>query len=304
MFHRLKSYLAQRLRAAQILPDAGFDPAAVDAAAWAAEIAGTAPATTRYVIHFTPRSGSTWLTDIAEATGRLSKPGECFNPQFLPHMARRMNAANMEEYVQILLRRRNTRDVFGCEVTWHQIQRSFGGDAAFLHHFADAHAVWLLREDIVAQAVSLSKKRQTRIGHSVQAGSREHAEADRAFVYKPKEIREFIGHVLRAEQGSEALFARSRVAPLRMSYEHNMAMGPVAVLNALAHHIGADPITQPLPDPAHRKIGTGRNVEFAERFRAENQRYLDGVDAARAARLAAVDRALPDRLPAAYRPSA
>lgn len=40
-----------------------------------------------YVIHFTPRSGSSRLTEILAATKCLSAANEAFNPTFVPRMA-------------------------------------------------------------------------------------------------------------------------------------------------------------------------------------------------------------------------
>ena len=47
-----------------------------------------APAQTNYVIYFTPRSGSSWLTDVLQQTGQLGAAPEAFNPNFVPAIAR------------------------------------------------------------------------------------------------------------------------------------------------------------------------------------------------------------------------
>jgi LPS sulfotransferase NodH len=258
------------------------------------------PAQLRYVIWFTPRSGSSWLTDIARATDRLGNPGECFNPGFVPQMARKMHAADMDQYIQMLLRRRQTRGVFGCELTFYHLQRCFESTEAFMRYFDGAPAVWLLREDIVQQAVSLVKMQQTRIAHSVEADADARAAAERDFVYDAGQIEHFLDHVLRAEAGCEALFKAYGHAPLRLSYERNMAMGGHAVLNAIAHHIGLRPIPPQDIATGHVKLGTDRNAEFADRFRSENPDLIARVDAVRAPYLATLDTRLPDRLPPAY----
>lgn len=279
-----------------------FKPDQQDLAKYRREIARRAPASIRYVIWFTARSGSSWLTDIASQTGRLSQPGECFNPAFVPVMAARMNAADPDQYIEILIRRRNTQGVFGCQLTFHDLQATFGGAEPFMRHFRADPCFWLLREDIVLQAVSLAKKQQTRIAHSTQADAAARAAAERDFSYDAAQIKRFVTHLLRAETGTEEIFARYGLQPLRLSYERITAMGAETMVNVIAHHIGAPPIPAGQIASGHSKLGTDRNAEYAARFRAEHAAMMAQIDADRAPRLAAIDRDLPGSLPPEYRP--
>lgn len=278
-----------------------FDPDARDRMAYRRDMRRPA-ADTRYVIHFTPRSGSSWLADILTATGRLSQPGECFNPSFVPAIAQKMNAANMRQYVEMLLRWRNTHGVFGCQLTFYHMKVSFGGPAKFMRFFQEDPCLWLIREDIVLQAVSLAKKQQTRIGHTAHAGTEALEKAEAGFTYDAEQIGRFVRHVFEAEQGTEAVFARYGQTPLRLSYERMTAMGAEAAVNVVAHHVGAPPVRGAALETGHGKLGTDRNAEYADRFRTEHAEMMAGIDAARADRLAAVDRSLPESLPANYRP--
>lgn len=303
-FHKLKSLWRQRtepVRAAVAARAPLFDPEACDNAMYQRKLAKRPAARTRYVMHFTPRSGSSWLTDLAEQTGRLGKPGECFNPNFLPRMAARLDAANMDEFVEVMAHHWNRGDVFGCQLTHYHMRRCFGGPEAFMKYFADVPCFWLIREDIVLQAVSLMKMVQTKVKHSVLADADARAAADAAFVYDAERIAHYVTHIFEAEQGSEALFARYDLSPLRLSYEHDITMGADQMVNVIAHHIGVPPIPAGTVQSGHQRLGTDRNAEFADRFRAEKANMLARIDAARAQRLALIDRTLPDRLPAEYR---
>ena len=82
-----------------------FDPAH-DAVAFDAAMAALPAPDLRYIVHFTARSGSSWLTDIARQTGALGSPGEFFNPRFVPGIARSLGAPDMDRYVAALTRRR------------------------------------------------------------------------------------------------------------------------------------------------------------------------------------------------------
>lgn len=53
------------------------------------------------VIHFTPRSGSSWLGSRLERSGRLGTGFELFNPDFLPSIARSYGARSLEEYIEM-----------------------------------------------------------------------------------------------------------------------------------------------------------------------------------------------------------
>ena len=102
VLEHLRDRSGQPVRAAVAARAPLFDPEACDSALYQRKLAKRPAARTRFVMHFTPRSGSSWLTDLAEQTGRLGKPGECFNPNFLPRMAARLDAANMDEFVEVM----------------------------------------------------------------------------------------------------------------------------------------------------------------------------------------------------------
>lgn len=277
-----------------------FSPAAQDIEKFRRERARKEPARLKYLIWFTPRSGSSWLTDIAKETGRLSMPGEIFNPNFMPVMTRKMHAANMDQYIQILIRRRNTGGVFGGELTWYHLDRCFRDAEDFMRHFDGSPAIWLIREDIVLQAVSVVKMQQTEIAHSTEAPESARAEAEARFRYDARGIARFVRHIHRAETECEKIFAEYGIKPLRMSYEHNMKMGADNVLNAIAHHIGIKPIRRAPLESGHTQLRTERNLEFAEHFRADHADLLAEIAEERTKRLVAIDRRLPGRLPKAF----
>ncbi|WJS85375.1 Stf0 family sulfotransferase [Paracoccus sp. TOH] len=235
-----------------------------------------------YVIFFTPRSGSSWLTDICERSGRLSRPDECFNPQFMPRMTRALGARNMPEYVELLQRRRNTHGVYGCQITYHQLQAVFADEAAFLAHFPQAPVFWLIRKDIVAQAVSLAKMVATSVSHSALNSNDEITASDRSFDYDPAAIRHWLDHILMAERQTEAMLARHGIAPLRISYEGMTAMGEAGAVARIAQGIGVAPPGDASTGSAHRKIATAKNQDFAQRFHDDAAAYLAEIDDERA----------------------
>jgi hypothetical protein len=88
----------------------------VDEAAEAVAFATLKPAHQRYVILFTPRSGSSWLTQLLSSTQRLGLPEEYINPDFVFDVARFLNAKTSGQLLDALLRRRKTENgIFGIE---------------------------------------------------------------------------------------------------------------------------------------------------------------------------------------------
>jgi len=249
----------------------------VDREKFARDMARPLPDKT-YVMYFTPRSGSSWITDIAKQTKRLSIPGEAFNPSFLPEMTRAYNATTMDEYCAILMRRRNTEGVFGFQITHHQLAAVFRSEADFLARFPTPICFWLIRKDIVLQAVSLYKMLQLSVSHAPQITAEEIRAREAAFRYDGPAIRHWLDHILQAERATEALFARTGLQPLRMSYERNAEMKTNHIVNVMGQHIGIPTMKMPLLHSDHHKIGTPRNEDFADRFRADYRDYLRRVD--------------------------
>jgi len=269
-----------------------FDPATIDPEAFARTMQRPA-ATVRYVIYFTPRTGSSWLTDIAKRTRQLSTPGECFNPHFVPGIARKLNAGDMDGYVNALLRHRNTKGVFGCQLTHFQLSKVFETEERFLAYFGSAPCFWLIREDIVLQAVSLSKKQQSKIGHRTMADAEQLQAADRKFVYDAENVEHWLGHIRKAEIRTEAMFRQHRLMPLRLSYEIITGLSPLQAVNVIAAHIGVPPVDAAELSSDHEKIGTDKNAAFAARFRADHPRLMRKITSQREPMLAGLNRRPP-----------
>lgn len=241
----------------------------------------------RYVLFFTPRSGSSRLTSLAIETGVMSQPGEVFNPNFLPRIAAAMQSTGLEDYADMLARARNTQGVFGCEVTYGQMLQSFGSAGRLFKVVKPTSLIWLVREDIVAQAVSGMRMVQTKQGHLIgDAGDREAAE--KLFHYHPKRIMGILLRMRWMEWRTERMFAARRLKPLRLSYEQVIAMSEYEVMSLLAEYVGAQPVPQKI-ESSHRKIGGDKSREFAERFRAENADLMKRLDRVRAPMLAKLD---------------
>jgi len=236
------------------------------------------PARTNYVIYFTPRSGSSWLTDVLVQTKRMSLANEAFNPDFIPNIARSVNASNLDQYVNALKRKHNNHGVYGFQITWHQLNAIFRRHEKLIEYFGTSPAFWLIRRDIVAQAVSLAKMVTTKIAHVPQTTDADRAAAELAFAYDKSLIKHWLLHILAAEKGSEAFFYTHRINPLRLCYEDMMTTGPEQVARIMMAHVGAAWVPETTITSHHEKLATDQNKEYADRFRSDCAKFLSDVD--------------------------
>ncbi|MBU6426182.1 MAG: hypothetical protein KGQ69_07595, partial [Rhodospirillales bacterium] len=127
----------------------------VDKGAFIRELAATEPPSHKYVIMFTARSGSTWLTNVLSSTKLLGTPEEFINPDFVLGVARSLNAKEAAPFLELLkCRRKSPNGVFGIEARHVDIEL-LGEEAFFKTFGAETIFFNLWRENIIAQAISL-----------------------------------------------------------------------------------------------------------------------------------------------------
>ncbi|WP_167803331.1 Stf0 family sulfotransferase [Pseudoroseicyclus tamaricis] len=248
-------------------------------AAYHAQLAAKGMPVRRFALLFTPRSGSSRITDLATQTGGLGYPGELFNPRFTPKIARHYGARSREELVRLTLLDRQVDGIFSCKVTYAHLLETFGGPRRFFAEVAPDACIWLIREDILGQALSLARMRQTGYAHSteVKAG----AEAAAPITYDAAAIRHALRVLRHLERRTEAIFAARRLTPLRLSYEQTIAMPEAALLGRIAAHVGIPAPETTGIESRLQKLADDKSLSFAERFRAEHGRWLARLEAAR-----------------------
>lgn len=243
------------------------------------------PAPRMFGIFFTPRSGSSWLSDILARTGLLGQPMEWFNPALVPDQARAVNARDLEGYVRMLRRKRQAGGVFSFETTIYQMRRVFRAEARYLSHFpAEMPLFYLTRGDMVLQAVSLAKAVKTSVFHSPQASAEDVAAAETGFAYRARAIAHWLEHVFDQERRCETFFARHAITPQRLSYETITGAGAEQTARLFLRRLRPEAADRALPDLAspYVKIATAQNRDYAERFRRSHPRTVARIEAFRA----------------------
>lgn len=248
----------------------------------------------KYVIFFTPRSGSSRVESILRAEPALGLPGEYFSPYIMPRLARNVGATNFEMLVDLVQRGRRSASHFGFKITYRQILTAFGGEATFHRHFGDAVMFWLIRQDIVAQAVSSSRMVQTALRHLKAPDPDRVEEADSLFRYRPMELKERIRRLRWMEDRTEAYFARHGIEPIRANYEILSALSPREIASAFSEWLGATDPPDPDPSDKHARVSGSKSGEFVARFRADHADWLARVEKER--------RPILDALPAGGAP--
>jgi len=249
----------------------------VNEAAFANEMRTTTPADRCYVILFTPRSGSSWLTTVLSATRRLGYPEEYINPNFLPGVIKATNARTQQQLIQMLRRRRKTPNgVFGIEVRSTDI--TLFGEEEFFGEFDGSTIVFYLwRGNLIAQGISLYRAVTTRRYHSTEKATTTPPP------YGPEVaegIKQWVRHIAMIENQNFKILARRGLAARFLHYEDivrdknttiSLFLEPMRVTVE-----GAQP--QSNPEQELRKIGDIWNLSAEEQFRKEEQVYVHTME--------------------------
>lgn len=241
---------------------------------------------TTLVFHFTPRSGSSWLSSILESTGILGTGLELFNPDFMADIARAYGARSLAEYIQMARHVSGHSGVLSLEVTSHQLSAAFKNPSEFFRIYENCPSYFLIREDIVSQAVSLTKMVKTGVSHAPQINQDDLNSADETFEYSADEILSWLNHILEAERNSEKFFEDYGVQPLRISYERMFSKDVDQFLSDITEFAGLPQLPETVKAQSdHKMLATKINRDFAKRFTYEHEHYLNEVNAERRTRL-------------------
>lgn len=224
-----------------------------------------------YVICFTERSGSTMLCSILKATGVLGMPEEYLNPRgSIQLFLDKYPASNILQYFDALRRHQiSTNGVFGIKTCFidfeplinHQMISKLLNPVKF---------IYLMRKDIVLQAISAYVARCSGIWHLTEDGIiTDGQEIKSDCEYDEAAILSHVDRLIYERMQWERFFALYSIDPLRVAYEEVLEE-PEKLVRHIAKFLGEDiSIRVGLDMSATRKIGGGRNQEWAEQIRSK-----------------------------------
>jgi LPS sulfotransferase NodH len=165
----------------------------------------------RLILAAVPRCGSHFIGHTLASTGQLGFPLEYFKTSHWEAWGKRAGTADALGVLNSLYASRTSPSgVFSCKLQWDHVR--FVVDAGLSDLFQDATVVLILRQDILAQAISLAIARQTGSWISEQVPLR-------AAVYSRSEIESAIAAIIEREGKWRAFLASIDVVPKVVSYE-------------------------------------------------------------------------------------
>lgn len=242
---------------------------------------------TGYILCTSPRSGSTLLCTMLEATGIAGAPESLFYLPDLEDWRERLGVplvAGERNLLAALIaaalqQGRAGSDIFALRQQRHsfaflcaklavlypgeptdlaRLQRAFG-NVLFIH---------LTREDKVAQAVSYLKAEQTGLWHVAPDGSDFERTGEGEPDYDGDRIRAKVETLTAYDSDWTAWFAQQGIEPLRLTYDE-LSADPVATLRGILDRLGLDPQAADGIEPGVRKMADARSQDWIARFHAE-----------------------------------
>ncbi len=243
-----------------------------------------------YIICTSPRSGSTLLCKLLEATGHSGHPGSHFHQ---PSIAAWLATYGLSDHhfadpvarlAAIFEAARQTgtgtAGMFGLRLQRHSFD-FFMQNLAILHpnHPNDAdriHAAFgrtlfihLTRDNKLDQAISRVIAEQSGLWHKAADGSElERLSAPQTPTYDEARISEHIATLTAYEAQWQAWFDQQRLSPVRVSYD-DLSHAPTQQLACILDALGLDPALATDVTVPTAKLSDQTNQAWAQRYQAE-----------------------------------
>jgi LPS sulfotransferase NodH len=194
-----------------------------------------------YLMFFTGRCGSTWLSTLLASTGLAGNPQEFFNESVVHYEP--VVASSLRGYLDQMVARYSSAGRFGAQVDADRI-REIGGLIDWPTVFPVARpSFFLYRRDLLAQAWSWVSARKTDQWHTSQGVPPRPEWQDaqtKPDLPTPRELIDEMVRLRRNEEALERFFDRHGYRPHYLDYEA-LATDPATTVAAILRHLGATP---------------------------------------------------------------
>lgn len=241
-----------------------------------------------YIICTSPRSGSTLLCKLLEATGLAGSPNSHFHRPSLAAWQSTYNlmaepGQSLQEQVQAVFRAavergRGETDMFGLRLQRHSFD-FFMQQLAILHPdlstdrerieaaFGPTLFLHLTREDKVAQAVSYVKAEQSGLWHVAPDGTEiERTAPARAPAYDADKLQNTYEEFVRYDADWAAWFETQRISAFPITYSE-LAAAPNTVLCNVLEQLGLDRSAGLNIQPAVKKLADDESANWVKQLR-------------------------------------
>jgi LPS sulfotransferase NodH len=222
------------------------------------------------VIIFTPRSGSSWLSELLSSTGVFGYPNEHAQHFLLEHNTK-FFARTETDYLNAFEQEVATPNkVFSIEITWGDIERF--GTIDFLDRYAGATFYVLRRNDIIAQAVSIHLAVSTGLFHKTGAGEIRITPEESPEVFAS--IRRWVVHLVNYEYNTEMQLACRGINPVRFSYE-DIVIDSRRVVAKILSAMEIENVKP--PSSTFQRVSSPDSARLAASFKSQNADFVSKV---------------------------
>ena len=219
------------------------------------------------LVCITPRSGSAYLSSLMRATGQLGFCAESMNFEDIQLVVREQPLRSVGDYLQYMIGRYSSPNgVFSMKADFFQCLPLIR-NRMLRQGLEKVAFVYLTREDVLAQAISLFRAIRTGQWSSVHP-ARGTAE------FNLEGILEQLGCIVQMLARWESLFAMLDLRPLRLTYEQLVAQ-PEAAVRRVAAPFGVT-IGPRLESPL-RQQRDQMSAQWAQRIRAAAGEFLGSL---------------------------
>lgn len=182
-----------------------------------------------YVILYTPRSGSHLLGHSLKATGKFGCPLEYFNPVNQPIWQKRFGTSDsFSTFNYIKQYRTSPNGYFGCKINYRNYQ-SICKQKSLNDIFPDAKYIFIRRQDLVSQAISLAK--------AWSSGSYISSVSGKDAVYSKKKIENACKLIIRENFCLEYIINKNNIDHIKIYYE-DLLISRESVLSRIGEFLG------------------------------------------------------------------
>ena len=212
------------------------------------------------IIASTPRCGSHMLGHSLLKTGRFGAPFEYLNHRNLARWKEILGTSGLQDTLGALMKRRTSKNgVFAIKLH-HSHTRHFTDPKAMYALFPNPHFVQIERSDLLAQAISYSKARQTGVWIQGQKGN------GRRATYDATDIESCLESIVHQRASWDYEIASLGVPNLKVSFAD--AVDDIGkVIGRIADLLDVRlPTDQILDEPATSRQAGSENKDWRERI--------------------------------------
>jgi trehalose 2-sulfotransferase len=212
-------------------------------------------------ICFTNRCGSNFLADVLQNTGLFPEAGEFFNLDAVVNFSQRNNITSFDDYCSELARRKAKNKTFiskiGCE---QLLMLSKLGQIPNI--FNNSKFIWIRRQDILGQAISLSIASRTKQWTSKQTGNGVTPD------YNKEQIQKIIKNINKINTNFATYFNLFNASYIEVVYE-DFCLNPKVAIEKICNFTGKTLQFEEFPEAELKVQRNSINDDFRAKFLAD-----------------------------------